>query len=195
MFKHKFMRALLGAVAIAALTLAISAPGAPAAHADPSGVYPIQIYGPGGQGLDMSGTWNDGGGVGLLGQEVWSSSNGPFATASWQATGLDPNTFYDVCAYIPNNNADANARYSVIDGHGAEPTVTIAQSQYTNQWAFVGEYQPFSDGIIDVILTNVNNDGANATVVGADAMMFINLANDTVVAFPPGQASCIPNGG
>jgi hypothetical protein len=194
--KHKIVRALLGVVAVAALSLAVPAGTGPVAHAD-GGVYPFGVYGPGGTCcFTQSGYWAFGGGVGLTGNELYTWSNGPDATSAfvgWNAGGLDPHTLYDVCAYIPNDNADAHAQYHVSSSYGAPPvtldsgTIVVDQSQYSNQWAYIGSFIPTPTGHIIVHVSDRSDDPAFSTVIGADAMMFIPAQNVPIGNANPGD--------
>lgn len=142
------------------------APGSPAA-------YPPGVYGPGGSCCyGQYGTWFSGGGVGLIGKEVWTYANGPTedSHAQWDAGGLGQGVAYAVSAYIPNNNANAKARYTVYAAEGALP-VTVDQQAYTNAWAELGTYCPDSRGHIFVHISDAGD--AYPKVVGADAMRFV----------------------
>jgi hypothetical protein len=198
--KHKIMRLSIGAVAVVALALAALGGTTPAAHAD-AGVYPRGIYGPQGTCTSCyieSGVWFDGGGVGFAGHERWTYSNGDqvSSVATWNASGLDPNTQYDICAYIPDNNANANATYIDYAANGTSDPNIVNQQAFSNQWAFVDSVRPTRDGQITVIVTDQSSDPQFSTVVGADAMLFIPSSNDTVAPFNPGDESnpgCTPN--
>jgi hypothetical protein len=173
--KHKIVQALLGAVAVAALSLAVPAGTGPVTHAD-NGAYPPNIYGPGGTGFGLSGPWYDSGGYGLRGNEVYTFSNGPDGAtsfASWAASNLQPNIPYDVCAWIPNWDADAKAEYFVADRFGNNGPFVVDQSRFSNQWALVGFAYTDSLGQINVALEDQSADPAGSTVIGADAMAFI----------------------
>jgi hypothetical protein len=199
-FTHKIMRSLIGVVAVVALALAALGGAGPAAHAD-DGVYPPSVYGPGGTCcVALGGYWAYGGGVGLTGQELYTWSNGPDAESSfavWDAGGLDPGTIYDVCAYIPNDNANARAEYTLTGFYGDSGPSVVDQSKYSNQWAYVGGTVPTRTGHISVHLSDMSLDPYLSTVIGADAMMFIPSQNDTLGQASPGDffhTTCLPNG-
>jgi hypothetical protein len=182
-FKHKLMRSLIGAMAVVALALAALGGAAQGAHAD-GGVYPQGVYGPAGTCcFHLVGPWFDGGGVGFAGHEVYTFSNGPDAMisfAGWNAMGLDPHTLYDVCAFIPIDNADARAQYRVSGRDGDSGPLVVDQSQFSNQWAYVGTYYPTTMGHITVHVSDRSDDDDGSTVIGADAMMFIPAADNYV---------------
>jgi hypothetical protein len=198
--KHKIMRLFIGAVAVVALALAALGGATPAAHAD-DGVYPVGVYGPHGTCCyGEAGVWYDGVGRGFAGYARYTFSNGnqESSRAGWDAGGLDANTLYDICAYIPNDNANANAQYTVTAING-DSTITVNQQAYSNQWAFIAEEYPIN-GHIRVVVSDKNNDplppDAQPTVVGADAMAFIPTYNDTIDTLTPDDAKdlqCLPN--
>jgi hypothetical protein len=209
--KHTITRALMGAVAVAALSLAASAGTAPVAHADPyGGLYPPNVYGPGSSCTYCftltGGPWYDSGGVGLQGQAVYTYSNGPDSAstgpdgattvATWRASGLDPYATYDVCAYIPSDNADATAWYDLADYFGAYHFAGfVEQARFSNQWALVQRTASRSDGSIVAYLTDQSPDPYGSTVIGADAMMFIPASQDALVPIdnqPNAPIQCIP---
>jgi hypothetical protein len=88
--------------------------------------------------------------------------------------------YYDVCAFIPNDNADARAQYHVSGRDGDSGTIVVDQSQFSNQWAYVGTFYPTATGHIIVHVSDRSDDPAFSTVIGADAMMFIPAADDYV---------------
>jgi hypothetical protein len=196
--KRKLIQIVLSMVAIAALCASAFAGAALPAHAD-GGVYPRGVYGPGGTCCyDETGVWYDGGGRGFAGHARWTWSNGNQVSsiAEWNAGGLDPNTSYDVCAYIPDNNANANATYNDSSGFGDSGPRVINQAAYSNQWAFVDSVFPTSDGHIVVTVSDKSDDLAFSTVIGADAMMFIPSYNDTIGPLDPNDqvdVQCTPN--
>jgi hypothetical protein len=150
--------------------------------------------------------------VGFTGTELYTYSNGPYAAsayAQWDGSGLDPNTLYDVCAYIPNDHADAHAQYHAYtyipngDGRPAPPisdsgALVVNQSPYSNQWALVGTFYPSRYGHIVVRVYDQSTDDALSTEVGADAMLFIPTAYDNQGEVIPGDGSalttCFANG-
>ena len=195
-FKRKIVRAIAGAAAVTALSLSAFAGAIPAAHADSGGVYPPNIYGPGGSdNYGQRGNWQFGGG-GLEGQSVYISTvynHLQTAIAGWNGVQLTPKMQYDVCAYIPNVGADATgALYSVKDADGFHEPRTVNQDDYTNEWAYVGRYYPNNNGVIVVNLSNESDLDQYGAVVGADAMMFIPSANDDVEDNNNGVPACYP---
>jgi len=200
-FKRKLVRAIAGATAVTALSLSAFAGVTPAAHAvsthaaparivppcstptNPDcgehlpGQYPAGDYGPSGACCyGQSGTWFDGGGVGLIGKEVWTYANGATqdSYAGWNPAGLTPSTRYYVAAYIPDNHATAKAQYTVHALGGAQ-SVTIDQSQYTNAWVPLGCFFPDSQGHIVVNLSDAGDSYPQE--VGADAMHFESVGS------------------
>jgi hypothetical protein len=197
--KREIIRSFIGAVAVAALALAALGGAGPAAHAD-GGVYPPLVYGPAGTCcFHLVGPWFDGGGVGLAGHELYTFSNGPDAQVSfagWNAGGLDPYRNYDVCAYIPNDNANAQAQYHVSGRDGDSGPLVVDQSQYSNQWAFVGSAFPTSAGHIIVHVSDRSEDPAGSTVIGADAMLVIPEMSESHGTVAPDDAvdvTCLPH--
>jgi hypothetical protein len=193
-FKRRIKRSFIGAVAVAALALAASGGAGPAAHAE--GGYPNGVYGPGGSCcFDMVGYWFDSGGYGYHGHALYTYSNGPYGAttvATWLASGLTPNTLYDVCAYIPSWDANANALYTLAPANypswEAYSALPVSQWAYSNQWAFVTSAQSDQYGRITVYLSDQSYDPAGSTVMAADAMVF---APDPI-ANVQGDGSCLP---
>jgi hypothetical protein len=152
------------------------------------------------------GPWYDSGGFGYQGQAVYTFSNGPDSAstgpdgattvATWRATGLDPYATYDVCAYIPSNNADATAWYWLNDYYSAYHFGGfVQQARLSNQWALVERTVSTSDGRIIVYLTDQSPDDPGSTVIAADAMMFIPASQDALVPIdnqPNAPIQCIP---
>jgi hypothetical protein len=192
--KHKIRRALVGAVAVAALALAASAGAGPSAHAD----GPV-IYGPGDVCcFSLSGIWYDSGGYGTAGNEVYTYSNGnesATSVATWRARGLQPNALYDLCAYIPDWDADAHAHYTTSTIYGA---FDVDQSRFSNQWAWVGSSYADSSGALSVSVSDRSADYPGSAVIGADAMLIIPVALNTIIPLNDGQYptqyQCSPTG-
>ena len=85
--------------------------------------------------------WYYGGGVGLLGQEIWTYANGTVqdSTATYQLSGLDTIHVMQLQAYIPNNYSDAShAHYHYCSPGGGCADGYVNQNNYTNQWAAFG---------------------------------------------------------
>jgi hypothetical protein len=190
--KVKTRRALLGVVAVAALSLAVPAGAGPVTHAD-DGEYPPVAYGPrstcGAACFMQSGYWYDSGGYGYLGYELYTYSNGPTNETSfvqWEASGLTPDITYDVCAYIPHWDADASAQYLTLDRFGGNGPFTVDQSRFSDQWAYVTTAVADNSGRIVVVLSDLSNDAPGSTVIGADAVQFVPGYLDRAVPLDDG---------
>jgi len=146
--------------------------------------YGPDVYGPGG--LDFSTTgmyWHSGAPYGLLGNELWTPSNGPTAadTATWGpqlAAGR-----YDVQVYLPSEYDNANVTYVVTDATGTHD-VAVDQAPFSDTWVDLGEYTA-GPGSISVTLGDNSPDVAGQTRVGADAMKFSFTDPVATVPGPP----------
>jgi hypothetical protein len=119
-------------------------------------------------------TWFGGGGVGLLGQEIWTYANGnvPDSTATYSFHGLSSASRLQIQAYIPNNNSNAlRAHYHFCSPGGGCADGSVNQKDFTNAWANVG-IMCTSDGTATVVLSDDGGDQF-PVVVGADAIRVI----------------------
>jgi hypothetical protein len=115
--------------------------------------------------------WYSGGGVGLLGQEIWTYANGTTATSTavYQLSGLNTTRASQLQAYIPNNYSDAShAHYHYCSPGGGCADGYVNQNNYTNQWAPFGTVCT-SDGTATITLADDGGDVYPA-IVGADAI-------------------------
>ena len=141
--------------------------------------YPANTYGPGsGCCFSTVSVWFGGGGVGLIGKEIWTYANGSTrdSSATWTASHESPSFVYTVQAYIPNNHSNApHAHYHIVGGDGAGGLsaidVSVNQENYTNAWAFLTSICGDPTGTITVTLAD---DGGDPTSyqIGADAVSF-----------------------
>jgi hypothetical protein len=60
---------------------------------------------------------------------------------------------------------------------GDSGPLVVDQSQFSNQWAYLGTFYPTSTGHIIVHVSDRSDDGAGSTVIGADAMLFFPSAD------------------
>ncbi len=79
---------------------------------------------------------------------------------------------YDVYAYIPSTNANANARYKVHHSLG-ETEVVINQASFSNEWAHLGRYC-FDSGSSNFVYLG-DRTGTSGTSIGYDAVVWRNL--------------------
>ncbi|HEX9343952.1 MAG TPA: hypothetical protein VF995_10100 [Actinomycetota bacterium] len=163
-----------------ALLLALAASGLltarPAVADPPGGLYPDNVYGPGGACCyGQFGTWFSSGGLGLKGRAVWTWSNGATedSHAQWDAPNLDENSPYTVDAFIPHNFATAKAHY-VVSGMGASQEVVRDQNPVSDNWLNLGQFCPDTRGHLFVRLTD-RGDPAGSTQITADAMRFTRV--------------------
>lgn len=121
------------------------------------------------------GTWNSGGGHGLLGREIWtyvSGSSQITADAQYVFPNLTAGQKYQVQAYIPDIDATAYAHYRM---NGASD-VYIDQYPAINAWVNLGYECPanFYNLPNSIIVALFNDGGANHNIsrpqVGADAI-------------------------
>lgn len=122
-------------------------------------------------GFYTTSTWFSGGGVGLLGQEIWTYANGTVkdSTANYSLSGLDTTHVMQLQAYIPNNHADAsNTHYHYCSPGGGCADGYVNQNKYTNQWAIFGAVCT-TDGTATIQLADDGGDAYPAQV-GADAI-------------------------
>ena len=122
-------------------------------------------------GFSTHSTWFDGGGVGLLGKEIWTYANGTVkdSTATYQLSGMDSVHLWQLQAYIPNNHSNAShAHYHYCSPGGGCADGYVNQNNYTNQWASFGAVCT-SDGTATIVLADDGGDAYPAQV-GADAI-------------------------
>jgi uncharacterized protein with LGFP repeats len=126
-------------------------------------------------GFSTTSTWFSGGGVGLLGKEIWTYANGTTkdSVAHYHLTGMTNNEIYLLYAYIPNDHSNAShAHYSTcnVDQTGIYSCYDsyVNQNNYTNNWAYFQSTCTYA-GTIDV---NLSDDGGDVypAEVGADAI-------------------------
>lgn len=128
-------------------------------------------------GFSTHSVWYSGGGVGLLGKEIWTYANGTVqdSTATYQFSGLDTTHVWQLQAYIPNNYSDAsNAHYHFCSPGGGCGDGYVNQNNYTNQWAVFGAVCT-SDGTASVVLADDGGD-VYPVIVGADAIRAVRLS-------------------
>jgi uncharacterized protein with LGFP repeats len=124
-----------------------------------------------------SSVWFSGGGVGLLGQEIWTYGNGTVqdSTATYQLSGLDVTRVYQLQAYIPNNDSDAsNAHYHYCAPGGGCADGYVNQNNYTNAWATFGATCT-TDGTATITLADDGGDVYPA-IIGADAIRAVRTS-------------------
>ena len=122
-------------------------------------------------GFSTTSTWFSGGGVGLLGQEIWTYANGTVkdSTANYTLHGLDVTHAYTLQAYIPNNHSDAShAHYHYCGTNQGCADGYVNQNNYTNAWASFGTVCT-TDGNATIQLADDGGD-VYPTQVGADAI-------------------------
>lgn len=155
------------------ISAAVALPVRPATASGCVNYGPTTITGP----ASCSGTfsthsvWFSGGGVGLLGQEIWTYANGTVtdSTAMWRLSGLGTTRVYSLQAYIPNNHSNAShAHYRFCSPGGGCGDGFVNQNNFTNQWATFGAVCT-SDGTAGVIIADDGGDAYPAQI-GADAV-------------------------
>jgi lysophospholipase L1-like esterase len=116
--------------------------------------------------------WFSGGGVGYLGQEIWTYANGTTATSTavYNLSGLDNSArAWQLQAYIPNNHSDAShAHYHYCTPDGLCYDGHVNQNNFTNQWATFGDVCT-SYSSVQVTLADDGGD-PYPEQVGADAI-------------------------
>ena len=104
--------------------------------------------------------WFSGGGLGLLGREIWTYANGSVqdSTARWQLSGLSGLYITEIDAFIPRYHSNATHVHYTLCGTGnACNTDYVNQSPYYDQWAVVG-YLCTTDGAATVTVADDGGD-------------------------------------
>lgn len=157
--------------------------------------YPLNTYGPGsGCCFSTTGTWYSGAGHGLIGQEIWTWSNGSTgsATANWSPK-LNQGATYDIKVYIPNYAANGYVHYYITDDTGTT-MVPVNQANYGNVWVDLGHFvADSSTGFITVSLHN-DDDAYHTRYVGADAASFTPVKTCITPPCPSTPGTVVVNG-
>lgn len=90
---------------------------------------------------------------------------------------------YEVYAYIPSINANANARYRIYYA-GGNQTVTINQNNYSNQWVLLGAF-PFNTSGGYVYLGDAT--GTAMQRIAFDAIRWRRVSSDIAEDLPGGN--------
>ncbi len=132
----------------------------------------------------LLGSWSGDSGHGFFGNERYSTTTGtatPAKNATWSPAHLVPFGCYDVSLYVPDNYSDdPGASYWSNDAYYGPFYPQIDDNAYTNQFAWIGTFQAYSDGTLPVELFN---SGPSGEFVAADAIAYV---------FNP---SCLPENG
>ena len=117
---------------------------------------------------------------GFDGSMYWDYVQSTTATESYGDWAFTPGSagYYNYEVYIPDAYSDANAQYIMDISQYGTPTnyyIGVDQSQYSNQWAFLGQW--YSDGgqISDIgLYDNIQNGDTAASIVGWDEAQIYN---------------------
>lgn len=151
--------------------------------------YPANVWGPRSSAFSVTGSaylgtddgWYNRAGHGLIGQELWTNTNGSTAdsTATWNPL-LTASACYAISAYIPDNYANGVGTYTIHAADGTHQAV-VNQNSYTNAWAPLGTYKTDITGSVGVTLTDQSPAGY---YLAADAVMFTPHPVRTRAAHP-----------
>jgi len=119
------------------------------------------------------GSWTTWPGHGFFGTEQYTTTTGTSTSdhsATWTPGHLLPYGCYDVSLYVPDNYSDnPGALYYSNDAYYSVFYPQIDENAYTNQFAWIGTFQAYSDGTLPVELFN---EGPSGEYVAADAIAY-----------------------
>ncbi|HEU5427419.1 MAG TPA: CHAP domain-containing protein [Actinocrinis sp.] len=120
------------------------------------------------------GTWTGDSGHGFFGNEKYSATTGTSTAAKnamWTPAHLLSYGCYDVSLYVPDNYSNnPGASYWSNDAYYGPFYPQVDENGYTNQFAWIGTFQAYSDGTLPV---EIFNSGPSGDFVAADAIAFV----------------------